>query len=493
MAKQYGYIGIDNHCYFRVKMANFFKAVVKQKTANESLTVCIDKLDINGVGIARWNKKPLFISGVLPDEIVTVKVIEKRNKFARAKLISFNKQSEKRIPAQCHHFGLCGGCDLQMLAIDEQLLFKQQKVSELFSRSFSRQDRSKIKTVTQPSLPWLAPIKSEPWHYRRKARIGVQFDKKSQATIGFRQRSTNQLAAIKSCPVLVEPLHAIFPLLKKLLAQLTVKSAIGHIEVIQAEVISTSSTEQTQQDEILSGEQVILVIRQLKPMNDNDIKLWLFYAKQHNWHVIIDEGKKQFPLAATGELTESVLAYTLADSSKIYFASSDFIQINLKVNNAMISQALVWLKLLPSDKVLDLFCGLGNFSLALAKYAKLVVGVEGVQMMVNKAAQNAQINGLDNCQFYQADLNSDWLLASWAQEQVYDKVLLDPARAGAEHAVSHIATLKIPTVLYVSCDPATLARDSALLISSGYKLEKISLMDMFSQTKHVETMVLFTL
>jgi len=453
-------------------MANFFKAVAKPKVVNEQLTVCIDKLDTNGVGVARWKGKPVFIAGALPNEVIDVKIIEQKSKYARAKITSITKISESRVAPECQHFGLCGGCDLQMLAVEEQLLFKQQKVTELFSRSFSA---LKLATkIEQADLPWQTPIKSEPWHYRRKARIGVQFDKKAQATIGFRQKSTNQLAAIKSCPVLVEPLNAIFPLLKKVLAQLTVKAAIGHIEVIQADG------------------QVVLVIRQLKSLNDTDIKLWKSYAQQHFWHVIIDDGNKQTPLLEGKEGNDVVLSYALEDTSKIYFSSSDFIQINHKVNIAMISQALAWLNISPNDNVLDLFCGLGNFSLALAKKAQRVVGVEGVQVMVDKAKHNADINGLDNCQFNQADLNSTWLSEPWAKELAFDKVLLDPARAGAEQAVSQIAELKIPIVLYVSCDPATLARDSAVLVSQGYKLEKISLMDMFSQTKHVETMVLFT-
>ena len=466
-------------------MANYFKAAVKPKTSNQRLTVTVDKLDMNGVGVARWQNKPVFIAGVLPTEVVEVKVVEQKSKYARAKLISITKQSKSRVEPQCQHFGLCGGCDLQMLDLEKQIQFKKQKITDLFSRSFSTQKITDKMSAAE--LPWEKTIESSPWHYRRKARIGVQFDKKAHATIGFRQKLTNQLASIKSCPVLVEPLNVIFPLLKKLLLQLTVKSAIGHIEVIQADIIEKSKQESRQKDN-----QVVIVVRQLKPMNETDIGLWQSYALQHHWHVIIDDGNKQLPLVSNMAGKSTVLSYELADRSKVYFSSSDFIQINHQVNTAMINQALVWLNLSASENVLDLFCGLGNFSLALAQHAKCIVGVEGVQGMVDKAIQNAHINGLDNCQFYQTDLNSDWLTESWAKEHKFDKVLLDPARAGAEQAVLQVAELAIPSVLYVSCDPATLARDSAILISKGYKLEKISLMDMFSQTKHVETMVLFT-
>jgi 23S rRNA (uracil1939-C5)-methyltransferase len=184
------------------------------------------------------------------------------------------------------------------------------------------------------------------------------------------------------------------------------------------------------------------------------------------------------------------LSYVLEDEINIHFSNTDFIQVNQQVNLRMITQALDWLKPEANDQILDLFCGLGNFSLPLAKRVAKVVGVEGVQLMVNKAQANAQLNNIDNCQFYQADLNSQWLSNSWAKNN-FTKVLLDPARAGAEQAVEQITQLNVATILYVSCDPTTLAIDSQHLLEKGYSIVKIGLIDMFSQTKHVETMVLF--
>lgn len=192
----------------------------------------------------------------------------------------------------------------------------------------------------------------------------------------------------------------------------------------------------------------------------------------------------------TTDRSNSELSYMLEDDMHIHFSNTDFIQVNQQVNMAMIEQALTWLKPDSKDQVLDLFCGLGNFSLPLAKKVAKVIGVEGVQSMVDKALANAKMNKIDNCQFYQADLNSEWLLNTWAKNN-FTKVLLDPARAGAEQAVKQIAKLNIATVLYVSCDPTTLAIDSQILLEKGYSIVKIGLIDMFSQTKHVETMVLF--
>jgi len=435
--------------------------------------------------VSQFQKKPLFIQGTLPEEVVETRVFEQKNKYARGKLLNIQETSPYRVEAICSHFSVCGGCDIQHLNYEQQLNFKQQKVINLFSR------HDVFNFIEAEKLPWQEPLIGKPWHYRRKARIGVQFNKNAQAVIGFRQKSTNQLISIKSCPILVEPLNDIFPKLNNVIAKLSVKSAIGHIEVIHADISG-------------SDHFVTLVIRQLKPLNTNDIKLWWDVAQQHQWQIIIDNGRElqalhslisDDALVQNEQLKEDVLSYTLPSEKslneiQIYFNVDDFIQINHQVNVLMVEQALSWLQVKPSDFVLDLFCGLGNFSLALAREAFQVVGVEGVQSMVDKAQENALINNIENCQFYQADLNSDWNKEIW-KNNAFDKVLLDPARAGAEQAVKQIITLKIPTVLYVSCDPDTLARDIKFLMLQGYNIVKIGLIDMFSHTKHIETMVLF--
>jgi 23S rRNA (uracil1939-C5)-methyltransferase len=459
-------------------MANFFKENTKKKVNKQSQqptqinTVTIDKLDLNGCGVGRYQKKPIFVTGSLPSETVEIRIIEQKNKYILAKLLNVNKASEHRVVAQCQHFKVCGGCDLQHLEYDEQLVFKQKKIIELLSRSG-------VSSELINQLPWQKPIKSSQWHYRRKARIGVQFDKNSQAIIGFRQKATNHLVAIKSCPVLVEPACDIFPILKAVLAKLTVKKAIGHIEVISADTLDDKNNNLT------------LVVRQIRPINAHDRQIWQEHAEKYAWTVQFLESKKGQESSDDQINTSAAeLKYTLPDNIDIHFSNTDFIQINQPVNSAMVEQALVWLMLEPDDQVLDLFCGLGNFSLPLAKKVAKVVGVEGVQVMVDKAVANAKSNDIDNCQFHQADLSSQWLSSRWAKNN-FTKVLLDPARAGAEQAVEQIAQLNINTILYVSCDPTTLANDSQILLEKGYKIVRIGLIDMFSQTKHVETMVLF--
>ncbi len=464
-------------------MANFFKATAKKKLPVQHIVTKIKKLDLHGCGVAYIKKKPVFIAGALEDELVNIKIIEQKNKFYRAKLLDVVDSHPYRIKPKCHHFSICGGCDLQHIDCTHQLNFKQRKVSELFSRE-----------NIKGQLPWRPPITGSAWNYRRKARIGVQFDKNNKAIIGFRQKATNQLVAIKSCPVLVEPLADIFPLLKSILSELTVKSAIGHIEVIFAASAC---------NHLHHYEEVTLVVRQLKPLNSEDIGIWVDFSNKNQWHVIIDDGNTKQNLTDLQSITTNsrglkTLNYTLLNDLSISFGVSDFIQVNQQVNVSMVQLALVWLEINSRDNVLDLFCGLGNFSLAIAQQAGTVIGVEGVQVMADKANENALNNNINNCRFYQADLNSDWSSQEWFittkkmhSPHSFDKALLDPARAGAEQAVHQLAKLVIPTIIYVSCDPVTLARDSEILISQGYKISKISLIDMFSQTKHVETMVLF--
>ncbi|WP_159818626.1 23S rRNA (uracil(1939)-C(5))-methyltransferase RlmD [Colwellia sp. 20A7] len=469
-------------------MANFFQVSNKKSVKaqeKQKLTVKVERLDSNGCGVAYYQSKPVFIHGTLPNENVDAKVVEQKSKYTLAKLLTINKASQHRVIAKCQHFTLCGGCDIQHLEYSQQLDFKKNKIIELFSRSG-------VAGNIVATLPWQAPIVSSPWEYRRKARIGVQFDKHSQATIGFRQKATNQLAAIKSCPVLVEPAANIFPLLKTLINKLSVKKAIGHIEIISTDDLDTTDLATVDINSTTKPlKKLTLIIRQIRAINEHDRKLWQEYAEKNCWNIYFqtnDSNKENINKSSL--VSADSLSYRLANGIQINFSSTDFIQINQQVNMAMVEQALDWLSPQKNDDILDLFCGLGNFSLPLAQQAKQVIGVEGVQSMVDKASANAKFNHIDNCRFFQADLNSEWLSNAWAKHE-FNKVLLDPARAGAEFAVEQVIKLNIPTILYVSCDPTTLARDSQLLILKGYKIEKIGLIDMFSQTKHVETMVLF--
>ena len=457
-------------------MAKFFKPTSKKQITGKRISVDITRLDSNGCGVATYQNKPVFIEGTLVGEKINVNIVEFKSKYSKANISEIISSSPHRVEPKCKHFKQCGGCDIQHLHYNQHMLFKQQKVTDLFARN-------KIDAL----LPWYEPIIGKQWNYRRKARIGVQYNKLGEAIVGFRQKKSNTLTNIKSCLVLTEPMSGIFIELKNVLKTLTLRQSVGHIEVIETQCIT-------------------LVIRQLIPLNDHDAQLWLNIAEKLEWQIYIDDGNKITPLTAVHplyyqlQLVQNVSSDTLEKYSNshslsynvtIQFEPKDFIQINHEINEKMITQALQWLALKQSDIVLDLFCGLGNFSLPIAQNVAHVVGVEGMQSMVDKATYNAEINGINNALFYQADLNNDWGNEPWGKLK-YSKLLLDPARAGAYEALLQSITLSIPTILYVSCDPATLAKDSQLLIQNGYKLERITIMDMFVQTKHIETMVLFT-
>lgn len=438
-------------------MANFFKASAKKTTIQQNLTVNVARLDQQGCGVAFHNKKPVFIEGALPNETVEVKVYQQKSKFSKAKLINIVSRSDARAEVKCRHYFQCGGCNLQHMDYPHQLTYKQDKIKQLFAREALNQD-----------LPWQSHIVSQPWQYRRKARIGVQYDKRGMPIIGFRQRESSHLVDIKSCSVLAVAFDDIFLELKALLPSLSGKNAVGHIEVIAAN-------------------ENIVVVRQLVKLTAQDKQHWQRFANKNNYLIYFDDGKNITPLGS-----EQVLFYPISDTINIEFDVNNFIQVNHQVNKLMVEQAQAWLTLNAQDIVLDLFCGLGNFSLPIAQQVSQLVGIEGVQSMVDKAQANAEKNGMTNCQFHQADLNSDWQAHQWAKQK-YTKVLLDPARAGAYQALLQLLNFNIEKVLYVSCDPVSLARDAKLLIDHGYKIEKIALMDMFSQTKHVETMVMFSL
>ncbi|SEK72211.1 23S rRNA m(5)U-1939 methyltransferase [Colwellia chukchiensis] len=438
-------------------MVQIFKASSKKTQVKQNLTVTVQRLDQHGCGVAVQGKKAVFIDGALPGETVQVQVYEQKSKFLKAKLQQVITESEARVAVKCRHFYHCGGCNLQHLAYQQQLTYKQDKVSQLFARE-----------GINIALPWQSHITSQPWQYRRKARIGVQYNKQGNAIIGFRRRASNDLTTITSCPVLDAAFADIFTELTALLPKLSGKNAIGHVEVIAANAN-------------------VVVVRQLLNASPQDKQHWQDFAKKNNYLVYLDDGKQLTALS-----DDQPLHYRVTDTLTIEFSVNDFIQINHKVNQQMVAQAQAWLALKPQDRVLDLFSGLGNFSLPIAQQVQAVVGIEGVPAMVAKAQNNAKRNGIDNCQFYQADLNSDWHAQPWVTVK-YTKALLDPARAGAYQAIRQLLLLNIKSILYVSCDPATLARDAKLLLSHGYKVEKIALIDMFSQTKHVETMVMFSL
>ncbi|MFT6928320.1 MAG: 23S rRNA (uracil1939-C5)-methyltransferase [Psychromonas sp.] len=443
-------------------MAQFFKAAPTNSIKNHILkNIKVEKLDHRGRGLAYFQKKPLFIDGALAGELLEVQIIETKKRYSKAKIKKIIKASELRITAACPHYQECGGCDLQHLSQQSQIQIKADGLLSLFKR-FAKQVPQQLEE----------PITDKAWGYRRTARFGLQFDKKNKhLKMGFRRAQSNDLIDQKVCPVLLPALECLLAPLKILLNSLQCKADLGHVELLY------------------SDQGAVILLRHMKSLSEPDLKLITAFSDQHKVNFFGQPSSNQSVCLAG----KAHLSYRLPEwDCSLSFTPTDFLQVNTTINEKMVSQALQWLALEKTDRVLDLFCGLGNFTLPIARQVESVVGVEGVQKMVDRAAENAQLNNLHNAEFYQADLSDENIIQQEWAKQSFNKVLLDPARAGALDCLAFIAQKKPSHILYVSCDPLTLARDSQLLLDKGYKLEKLGLLDMFPQTAHMEAMALFT-
>lgn len=436
-------------------MARFFQPKKKAQLNTKHQSLTIEKLDHHGAGMAYQNNKPIFIEGVLPGEQVLAQLTESKSKFARAKLIKIQQSSQQRIEPFCAHYHECGGCNMQHLSSEAQQEYKQQTLSQLMSK-FAGQ-----------SIELEAPILGDSQSYRRRARVSIKLNKKTrQLEFGFRKKNSQDIVNVTHCPVLDTELNALLAPLHSLLQGFSNQENIGHLELVKGDNTN------------------VIVLRHLKPLKAQDQQALEDFAQQ--------QGAALYLMPESDQLNRVVgeSAHYREAGVTIPFEPNNFIQVNQKVNQAMVQQAITWLELTAQDRVLDLFCGLGNFSLPIAKQVMSVVGVEGVDVMVEKAASNAQFNQIDNASFYQANLEQDVSGQLWAAEK-FDKILLDPARAGASGIIEQISALGASRVVYVSCNPATLARDSQSLLSQGYKLQKLGMLDMFPHTSHLESMALF--
>lgn len=448
-------------------MAQFFKAKPnssKQLSAKLSLTV--NQLDHLGAGIAQHQGKVVFIPGALPNENVQVQLTEQKKNYARAKLIKVDTPSPERVTPECPHYHTCGGCDLQHMSLAGQREHKEAALLDIMAKFAGTEGGALSPALT-----------GEGWHYRRRARLATLFDKNTkQLSLGFRAASSSNVVPISQCQVLAKPLSDLIVPFAKLLNQLSAKASLGHLELIAAD----------------NGH--FAVLRITKALNDKDLAKLSAFAEQHQIHICLQDNEGQFQ----GVGAELVLpVYQLLDENaqsdavSLSFTPGNFVQVNGQINKAMVAQAMDWLAPTPGERILDLFCGMGNFSLPLAKMGADVIGVEGVAEMVTQARVNAKSNNLDKLTFYHGDLSADLSLEPWMGK--IDKLLLDPARAGAFESLQWLKKMKPRKVVYVSCNPASLARDSAVLLERGYRLQRLGLIDMFPQTHHIEAMALFEL
>lgn len=439
----------------------------RKKIPQEPITLTIEGMSHDGRGIARENGKTLFVDNALEGETVICQYTARYRNFDEAKTLELIKQSDQRVEPKCDYFNVCGGCSLQHMAPDSQVSLKQATLLDQFAH-FGGIEEAQV----------VAPLLGEKWHYRRKARLAVRYvPKKGKVLVGFREKRNNFVADIDYCPVLDKKIANLIEPLSHLIGQLKIKDQIPQIEVA------------------VGDESSALVFRHLHSLDDEDREKVLNFCQEHEVDCYFQSGGPNTVFKAWPEDAEERLFYSLEEEKLRYgFHPLDFTQVNASINRAMIQRALDWLDLGSGDRVLDLFCGLGNFTLPIARHCQHVVGIEGSETMVKRGQENARLNGLENAEFYQADLYQDVSTLNELDQvdfATYNKILFDPPRSGAMELVENIEIFSANRIVYVSCNPATLARDAGILKQKGYQLIKTGVMDMFPHTSHVESIALF--
>jgi 23S rRNA (uracil1939-C5)-methyltransferase len=426
-------------------------------------TGVVTALSQEGDGIVTGGRTA-FVGDALPGETVSFLRRRRYRQYDKAELLARLSTSPLRVTPQCAHFGLCGGCALQHLDSAAQLAIKEQQLRDALER---------IGRVTPKQ--WLAPLTGPVWHYRRRARLGVRFvPRKGRVVVGFRERYSSLIALLDSCEVLAEPLGALLTPLGELIMGLSVRERLPQIEVAVAESVTA------------------LVLRVLDPPTAADEAQLRAFELAHSVRFYLQPAG----YASIRPLSEPApqLSYTLPEFGlELKFEPADFIQVNAALNRALVGRVVELLQPDERSQVLDLFCGLGNFTLALARRAGAVVGVEVDAGLIARARANAERNGLANAEFCCANLAPEPPnLPNWPQRR-YSHVLLDPPRAGAAEVLPALGRLGAERIMYVSCHPGTLARDLGVLVHEhGYQLQSAGVADMFAQTAHVESLALLT-
>jgi 23S rRNA (uracil1939-C5)-methyltransferase len=425
----------------------------------------VTALTHEGEGIIREGKAA-FVGGALPGEVIRFRRVRSHRGHDEGQLLEVLAAAADRVTPRCAHFGVCGGCALQHLAAERQIELKEQQLRDALER-----------VAKVSAQAWLPPLRGPQWGYRRRARLGARYvPKKGRVVVGFRERLAPYIAALEHCDVLSPPVGALIAPLSTMLTGLAARESIPQIEVAIAENVTA------------------LVFRVLCTLSDGDIAALREFAGQHSVRIYLQTGGpgSVAPLDAAADLPP--LRYALPEFEVTYdFLPTDFVQVNAAINAAMVSRVLSLLELDSQSRVLDLYCGLGNFTLPLARRAGAVVGIEGDAALVERARHNAHMNGLSNAQFVAADLTQSLPLKAPYLAGGFSHVVLDPPRAGALDVMPTIAHLAPHKVAYISCHPGSLARDIAVLVHEfGFELRAAGVLDMFPHTAHVESLAVLT-
>jgi 23S rRNA (uracil1939-C5)-methyltransferase len=433
-------------------------------------TVLITALDQEGRGIARIDGKAVFVEGALAGELVTIEIHRRRPTYELARATGILRASPSRVVPLCPHFGVCGGCSLQHLDAAAQVAAKQRVLEDALWR---------IGRVRAVEL--LAPIHGPAWGYRQRARLSVRdVPKKGGVLVGFHERKSSFITDMRTCPVLPPHISSLLPALRELIGSLSLRGRLPQIELAVGD----------QADDGTANE--VLVLRNLDALTDGDERALAAFADRHGVRLYL---QPQGPATVQAfHPPARTLGYALPDFGvRIEFQPTDFTQVNVTMNRMLVRRALSLLEPMEGDAVADFFCGLGNFSLPIARRGAQVVGVEGSAPLVRRAQANAEANGLANrARFVVADLFEATPGGIEALGAV-DKALLDPPREGAIALVKALPQARLSRVVYVSCNPATLARDASVLVhESGFSLRKAGIVNLFPHTGHVESVALFT-
>ncbi len=425
----------------------------------------IEALSHDGRGITHVDGKITFLENALPGEEVNFIYTNRRSKFDAGTAIEILNSSPDRVVPHCKHYNICGGCVLQHLSHEKQITLKTQALQEQLKH---------IAGIEKVNL--LPPIVGPILGYRSKARLSVKYVKKrNEVLVGFHEKNHSYVTSTEECPILHASVGKKIKLLSKLISSLSIYPYIPQIEIA------------------CGNEVTALVIRNLQNFSENDLKLIKAFASEHNFQIYSQSGGIDSiqPINTSQETKE--LYYTLLSQNiKITFVATDFTQINQAINTQLVTHVLNLLEIKTEDTVLDLFCGIGNFTLPIATKCQKVVGIEGNKTAIIRANQNAECNNIKNIEFHVADLAKELPNAIWNQKQ-YNKILLDPPRTGAEELCKQIKKFKAQQIIYVSCNPATFARDIKIIIGDGYELESLTLADMYPHTSHVEVIGLLKL
>ena len=426
--------------------------------------VTIESLDQEGRGVAHFDGKVIFIEGALPGEIVSYSSYRKKPAFEQAQVTTIFKSAPMRVTPKCKHFGVCGGCSMQHLDARAQVAVKQRILEDGLWH---------IGKVKAENI--MPAIYGQTWGYRERARISVKHViKKGKTLVGFHEKRSSYVADMQSCEILAPKIAKLLPLLAEMVSQMSIRDQLPQIEVAVGEHVDA------------------LVLRIMVPLSHADEAVLRSFADLHEVQFWL-QTKGPETIVPFYPLDAPALSYSLPEFNvTMPFAPSEFTQVNSALNRVMISRAMRLLDPQPGERIADLFCGLGNFTLPIARSGAQVLGIEGSDALVKRAQQNAASNGLsDNTSFMAMNL-FEMTEEGFAKLGHFDKLLIDPPRDGAFELVKSLGGDNAPKrIVYVSCNPATLARDAAELVKHGYVLQAAGVMNMFPHTSHVESIAVF--